>query len=156
VIGRFKNKFLIGIALAALFTVFCYAAAFAKADTKILLNIPMNNFVLPVFDENGKKMWEAHGSSATLEENDLLIVNDVRLSCFAGADTLREAFFATSDSASIRPAIHRAFGNSKIKIFGANFCASADNWEFFGDSKKIIARDNVRVLLEENMAEFLK
>jgi hypothetical protein len=38
-----------------------------------------------------------------------------------------------------------------VHIFGENFFAKGDTWEFFGDSKKIIAKGNVEVVLNGNL-----
>jgi hypothetical protein len=148
VIGQFKNKLFIPAAMVAVFFIFPISVAFAKADAKILLNVPVDDFVMPIFDDDGHRMWEARGESAVLGTDESLHVTDMRLSCFTGSNGTTEAFFAVSDAATIIPGTHKALGESKIEIFGENFCASADAWEFFGDSKKIVAKNNVRVLLD--------
>ncbi|MDR2737438.1 MAG: hypothetical protein LBB18_00650 [Puniceicoccales bacterium] len=151
--GQFKDKFLAAVCAFAAFSTLPISTAFAKADPRILQDVPVSDFVLPVFDDGGHKMWEACGTSATMRPDNSLLVTDVCLNCFTDDAIPTEAFFATSDAATIVLSRHAAYGNSKIKVFGENFCASADVWEFFGDSKKIVARNNVRVMLNGDITE---
>lgn len=118
-----------------------------------LRNIPINGFVLPIFNGEGQKIWEASGSSATMIEDNLLHVKNMKLRCFTEEENPREVFFATSDAAFVVPQTNSISGNLKIKIFGQNFYASAHSWEFLGNEKKIIAKDHIKVFLDFNLEE---
>jgi hypothetical protein len=118
-----------------------------------LRNVPINGFVLPVFNRAGQKIWEAYGRSAIMVEDDLLHVKNMKLRCFTEEEEPQEAFFAISDAASVVPRTNSLSGNFEIKIFGQNFYASAHTWEFSGNGKKIIAKDHVKVFLDCNLEE---
>lgn len=124
------------------------SCAFAKARSQALLNVPIAHFAVPGFDSNGHKKWEVSGASATMTEENLFSVQSLKLSCFSEGEMENEIFSATSDEASVMARSHMARGKSEIRIAGQKFSASAGAWEFFGDSKKIIARDNVTVFID--------
>ncbi|MDR1457228.1 MAG: hypothetical protein LBI47_00010 [Puniceicoccales bacterium] len=123
------------------------------SELQPLRNVPINGFILPVFNGEGQKVWEARGSSATMIEDNLLRVKKMKLRCFTDEENPQEAFFAISDIAFVVPQTNSISGNFEIKIFGQNFYASAHTWEFSGNEKKIIAKDHVKVFLDFNLEE---
>ncbi|MDR2432728.1 MAG: hypothetical protein LBD34_03165 [Puniceicoccales bacterium] len=128
----------------------CLATA---SGSQPLQNIPINGFILPVFNGEGQEIWEARGSSATMIEDNLLHVKNMKLRCFTEEEPPQEAFFAISDMAFVVPQTNSISENFEIKIFGQNFYASARTWEFSGNEKKIIAKDHVKVFLDCNLEE---
>ncbi|MDR2776707.1 MAG: hypothetical protein LBB17_01515 [Puniceicoccales bacterium] len=122
-------------------------------ESQPLQNIPINGFVLPIFNVAGQKVWEARGHSAVIVKDNLLYVKNMKLRCFTEEDNPQEAFFAISDAAFVVPQTKSISGNFKIKIFGQNFYASAHTWEFSGDGEKIIAKNHVKVFLDCNLEE---
>ncbi|MDR1890939.1 MAG: hypothetical protein LBQ23_02015 [Puniceicoccales bacterium] len=135
----------------------CHASCLATVqESQLLLNIPINDFILPVFNTVGQKIWEVHGHSAMMIEDGLLCVKNFNLHCFTEEENPQESFLAVSDMAFVAPKTNLVSGNSKIKIFGQNFYASANIWEFLGDEKKIIAKDHVKVFLDCDLEECLR
>jgi hypothetical protein len=125
----------------------------ANLESQALRNVPINDFILPVFNGEGQKIWETRGHSATMIEDNLLCVKNMKLHCFTEEENPQEAFFAISDTAFVVPQTNSISGNFEIKIFGQNFYASAHTWEFSGNGKKIIAKDHVKVFLDCNLEE---
>ncbi|MDR1595650.1 MAG: hypothetical protein LBR91_01845 [Puniceicoccales bacterium] len=125
----------------------------AVPDNRILVGVPIEGFELPIFGDDGDKTWEVSGTSATMVESGIFHVKNATLRCFAGGCAPEESFRASSDFAMVSSTCHTASGESEVKITGKNFGAYADTWEFFGDSKKIVAKGNVRVFLTESIAE---
>ncbi|MDR1432774.1 MAG: hypothetical protein LBI61_00310 [Puniceicoccales bacterium] len=142
------------------FSLYLANSALGKVDRLILLNTPISEFTLPVFEGNGNKVWEICGTSATMVGRDLFSLLDAKLHCFAGdfagGNASSEFFCATSEAATVDSSTHRASGECGIRIVGRNFDATADSWEFLGDSKKIIAKNNVVVFLYENVGELAR
>jgi hypothetical protein len=130
-------------------------SAVAVPGSEILMNVPMFKFSLPVFATDGNKTWEVCGSSVTMVGNGIFHVKDAVLLCFATDGVSGEIFHATSDSAVVMSQNHAASGGeSPIKIVGKNFDAYANAWEFFGNSKKIVAKNNVKVFIRESIGNF--
>jgi hypothetical protein len=117
-------------------------------ESQPLQNIPLHDFILPVFNMAGQAIWEARGRSAVMVEHNLLHVKNMKLRCFTEEENPQEAFFAISDTVFVVPQTSSIRGNFEIKIFGQNFYASAHTWEFLGNEKKIIAKDHVKVFLD--------
>jgi hypothetical protein len=122
-------------------------------ESQSLLNVPINDFILPIFNRTGQKIWEIHGHSATMIEDNLLHITNVKLRCFTEEENPQESFFAISDTAFVVPRANSISGNSEIKIFGQNFYASAHAWEFLDNEKKIIAKEHVKVFLDCSLEE---
>ncbi|MDR1413511.1 MAG: hypothetical protein LBI56_01045 [Puniceicoccales bacterium] len=126
---------------------------FGKLDSSIAANVPINGFMLPIFSDDGRRNWEIHGKTALVIGGNAYDVKGVELKCLSREDDYRESFRISSDSAIVMPHICRIAGQSEIKIFGPNFHGSADIWEFIGDDKKIIAKNNIKFFIEDDKTE---
>jgi hypothetical protein len=104
----------------------------------------------------GQKTWEICGHLAKIIEDNLLLAKSINLHCFTEEENSQEAFCVVSDSVFVVQKTNSVLGNSKIKIFGQNFYASAHTWEFLGNEKKIIAKDHVKVFLDCSLEECLQ
>ena len=124
--------------------------AHADICPQCLDNTPVYGFVLPVFDVAGVKLFEAYGKSATPSADGSCFVKDSKLVFFTGGEGSGKVC-AVSDFSTVYQNSHYAVGDSPLHIFGENFFAKGDTWEFFGDSKKIIAKGKVEVVLNGNL-----
>ncbi|MDR0742240.1 MAG: hypothetical protein LBE98_02130 [Puniceicoccales bacterium] len=120
-------------------------------ESQSLWNVPINGFVLPIFNMAGQTIWEVRGHSAIMVEDNLLCIKNMKLRCFTEEENPQEIFFAISNTAFVVPQTNSVSGNFEIKIFGQNFYASAHTWEFSGNEKKIIAKNRVKVFLDCNL-----
>ena len=131
-----------------------YVSCFGlSVEPATLTDMPVKNFILPVFGEDGHKSWEIRGGSGIIVEQDLLKVQNSKIWCYSCNSGMEELFMAKSDTAMIEPHAHVASGNSTVRIFGKNFIGSADSWTFSGKKKKFTASGNIKIEFYENLRE---
>ena len=148
-VGRIIS-FLFGCVCMLIYIIVGVCCAHADVCPQCLDDIPIYGFVLPVFDVAGVKLFDAYGKSATPSADGSCFVKDAKLVFFTGDNGIGK-ICAVSDFSTVYQNSHYAVGDSPVHIFGENFFAKGDTWEFFGDSKKIIAKGNVEVVLNGNL-----
>lgn len=116
---------------------------------------PARGISVPVFNNLGIKMYEISGSTGTLDENGVLIIENVILDSFDNAADSEKKWEISSNSANVLRSQRLVQGNGPVFMDGGNFTAVATDWKFFYDEKKFVADKNIKVLFEEDAVEFL-
>lgn len=115
---------------------------------------PARSIYFPMFDENGRKIYEIFGDSGTFLQNDHLIVCNIVLNCFSSSGY--KFLGMSSSSANVFHSKNIVRGDGPVFIDGEKFTAIATKWEFFCNEKKFVANKNVKVIFSENSLGFLE
>ena len=106
---------------------------------------PMRDFQLPVFGENGYKIWDLQGKECRYTQDDQLAITHLQIHIFSGTpETLLETTIE-SPQALLLPYQNRAYGEGLIHITGPNYVATGKNWEWEGTQQKIEVKEEVQV-----------
>ncbi len=141
-----------GCILKLLFISF-FISSLLHASPEIKTTTPARGIYIPIFSNNGERNYEIIGASGGMIDDDVLLISNATLHCFSSRD--HKQVTVTSSSANILRLQNLMYGDGPVFITGENFTAVATDWKFFYEGKKFIADKNVKVLFEENAAEFL-
>lgn len=109
----------------------------------------MQQFTLPMFGEDGYKIWDLQGDEGRYLGDDGIQVKAMRLRTYAGGETLVLETLIESDEALIRPSDNRAQGKSPIRITSDTYVVTGEDWTWDGNEKIIRVANNVRVVFSD-------
>lgn len=124
--------------------IFCVTASLYSQMTPIA---PIKNFRLPRFGDNGYTQWMLQGEQGIFERDEQVSVKQMAMRIYSGDE--RMALELSMDSAEGILSLQENLGYSEspITIVGANFKISGIGWEWSGDTKEIIVK-------QETVAKF--
>lgn len=123
---------------------------------------PVKDFRLPVFNPAGQRTWDLRGGEGFRSEAGTVELRDMWLRFFEtepAADG-RPAVVVEirSPVASVRERDKIASGSDRILITGPAYRIEGSRWEFDGSGveRRVVIRENVRVVFEERLDAILK
>lgn len=123
--------------------------ASAHTNSQALVETPIYNFSLPIFNQNGDLLFKTIGTSAIMDENSQFSVQNAKI-ILPNVTSSEHTIYAKSEYALIEPSHQYAHSDAPIQIIGNNFVANATQWEFFGDTRTLVAHNNVHVKISDN------
>ncbi|MDR1255358.1 MAG: hypothetical protein LBJ94_00285 [Puniceicoccales bacterium] len=123
------------------------------ARSEIVPIAPARGLYLPIFDVDGRKVWEIAGLSGEIQEDgSIAVLNMLITRCGESSDAI---FTIESAYANLIPAENLAMGDGVVAVSGKNFTALAKGWKFFGGERRFVADGDVRVVFDGDGAEFV-
>ncbi|MDR3273851.1 MAG: hypothetical protein LBS87_00750 [Puniceicoccales bacterium] len=123
------------------------------SEPEIVPTAPARGLYVPVFDTNGVKIWEITGFTGEILGNSSIAMSNMLINrCGKNNDVI---FTIESGCANITPSSNFAAGDGVVVVNGKNFTAVARDWNFFGGEKRFAASRDVKVVFNENVAEFI-
>lgn len=156
------------LALAAVFTI--AALGLTGADQSILPTAPIINFRLPVFNEQGYRMWELRGSEAIFDpKEERADIKGLRLTIYSGDDRAIVENLVESPSAVVLKKQLLVSGPGLIRMIGyqpgREFEVRGEDWSYQESAptaanpektKTVVIRKNVVVTFAEDIGDILR
>ncbi|MDQ8203880.1 hypothetical protein [Pelagicoccus sp. SDUM812003] len=140
-----KRLFAAAIALLAV-----YAFAQMKPGT------PVNNFKVPLFNEDGYRTWYLRGETGVYVSETQIRIENMRVSQYSGDEQDRRIAVLTSPEAIFHFDSTTAYGPGELRIATDAFEVSGTDWIWKGQNREITLNQNVKVSLYEGIGDILK
>ena len=129
--------------------IFCVTASLYSQMTPIA---PIKNFRLPRFGDNGYTQWMLQGEQGIYERDEQLSVKQMVMRIYSGDQRMALELSMNSPEGTLRLKENRAYSEGPIEIAGANFVISGIGWEWSGDTKEVIVKQDTVVKFTQGIA----
>ena len=123
---------------------------------QIVPDAPVIDFKLPMFGENGYKIWELQGEEGRFVNPERIDVAGMTLKVFSGQADLKLETTIESPIASMYIEESRATGESALKITGPNYLVEGADWIWYGTTRTVYVKRAVRVIFDQKLIDILK
>lgn len=139
-----------------LFAIFLLPLALSGQRTQI--GAPVENFRLPVFGEDGNRIWDLQGKSGTYQEDETIAVERMVLRTFAPGEPQDPELIIESPRAIIVPETNMARGDGYLFLQPTNgsYAIVGRKWQWFGDEERIIIKQDARVTFRQAIGSILE
>ncbi|WP_308948529.1 LptA/OstA family protein [Thalassobacterium maritimum] len=124
----------------------------APAWGQMTPNAPIQNFRLPRFADNGYTQWVLQGAQGIYDSEEQVRVEGMAMRVYTGDERMAVELSLDSPQATLRLQENRAYSEAAIEIAGANFKISGIGWEWSGDSKEIVVKQQTVVTFTQGIA----
>ena len=118
----------------------------------MLPNAPIKNFRLPRFGENGYTQWMLQGGQGIYDSDEQVRVKEMALRIYSGDDRMALELSMNSPKGTLRLQENRAYSEGSIEIVGANFKISGTGWEWSGETKEVVVKQDTVVKFTQGIA----
>ena len=122
---------------------------------QMIPNAPIENFRLPMFNEEGFKAWEIQGDKGLMVDDTNIELVRIRLQVFSGTAAKILETQITSPSAIMVINDNRVFGTESIRIENKNYLITGKKWQWTSDPKAIVIEEKVLVTFFQNIGDLL-
>ncbi len=123
---------------------------------QMIPNAPIENFRLPMFNQEGFKVWEIQGNQGLLVDETNIELVKIRLQVFSDSAAKIIETEITSPSATMVINENRVYGTNSIRIENKNYLITGQNWQWNGDQKTVVIEENVLVTFFQNIGDLLQ
>lgn len=125
---------------------------------KMVPDAPVRNFKLPMFGEDGYKIWDLQGQTGLYVSESELEVEKMTLRIFAEGDPVVPQTVIESPYATIFPQKSEATGQQAIYITerGGAFAIFGRDWLWNGRTDTITIRRDARVTFRESLGGIIE
>ncbi len=122
------------------------------------IDAPIENFRLPIFGEDGNRIWDLRGDKGILKDNGEIDVERMILRTFPPGEPTKPDLTIESPKAYIYPEENRAAGPGYLFLQASDesFAIVGRNWEWVNDERKIIIREEARVTFKQAFGSILE
>ena len=113
---------------------------------------PVEDFRMPMFGENGYKVWDLQGKEGHYVSADEIKVGGMFLQTFKGDEALSVETTIESSEATVFVKEHYAKGDQDILITGTNYIIEGFEWLWNGKNHNVDIGYNVRVTFLGHLA----
>lgn len=117
---------------------------------------PVQDFVLPLFGDDGYKVWELRGDTGKISEQELFQIKGMKLRIFEGGAEQRLTATIRSPNATVVLDEKIAAGPDQLWVTAPQFSIEGVDWTWDGGKEMLTVRRNVRVIFKSEMADILK
>ena len=115
-------------------------------------NSPIKNFRLPRFGDNGYTQWVLQGGQGIYDSDEQVRVKEMAMRIYSGDERMALELSMDSPEGTLRLQENRAYSEGEIKIVGANFKISGTAWEWSGETKEIVVKQDTVVKFTQCIA----
>jgi len=123
---------------------------------QIIPDAPVIDFKLPMFGENGYKIWDLQGDEGRYINAGRIDVINLKLRVYSGDESLSLDTTIESPKAIMLVRRNRALSNASIRMFGSNYEIMGSNWIWEGSNRILKVKKNVRVNFQDRLTDILK
>ena len=138
--------------LSRFLIVFLLCCVVASLYSQMLPNAPIKNFRLPRFGENGYTQWMLQGGQGIYDSDEQVRVKEMALRIYSGDDRMALELSMNSPKGTLRLQENRAYSEGSIEIVGANFKISGTGWEWSGETKEVVVKQDTVVKFTQGIA----
>ncbi len=115
-------------------------------------NAPVKNFRLPRFGANGFTDWVLQGTRGLYDGEEQVRVEGMSMRVYSGDQRMALELSMDSPTATLRLKENRAYSDDTIEIIGGNFNISGISWDWSGESREVIVKNNTVVTFTQEIA----
>ncbi len=119
-------------------------------------NAPVVNFLLPMFGPNGYKAWDLRGQKGHYINPEQIEIECLTIKVYSGDAAMSLESVIESPTATVFIRENRACGDQTIVVSGANYSAIGKGWEWDATQRKILLKENVKVVFKEPLTSVIK
>jgi len=122
------------------------------------IGAPVENFRLPVFGENGFRVWDLQGKTGTYLEDETIAVERMILRTFPPNDPQNPELIIESPQAIISPESNQARGDQYLflQATDGSYAIVGRRWHWFGDKERITIQEDARVTFRQAIGSILE
>ena len=129
--------------------IYCVTASLYSQMTPIA---PIKNFRLPRFGDNGYTQWMLQGEQGIYDRDEQVSVKQMAMRIYSGDERMALELSMDSPEGILLLQENRGYSESPITIVGANFKISGIGWDWSGDTKEIIVKQDTVVKFSQGIA----
>lgn len=115
-------------------------------------NAPIKNFRLPRFGDNGYTQWVLQGGQGIYDSEEQVRVKEMAMRIYSGDERMALELSMDSPEGTLLLEENRAYSEGEIEIAGANFKISGIGWEWSGETKEIVVKQDTVVKFTQGIA----
>ncbi len=123
---------------------------------QIIPDAPVIDFKLPMFGENGYKIWDLQGDEGRYINAGRIDVINLKLRVYSGDESLALDTTIESPKAIMLIRRNRALSNASIRMLGSNYEIMGSDWIWEGSNRTLKVKKNVRVNFQDRLTDILK
>ena len=132
------------------------AALHSRLVAEMTPNAPVENFRLPMFNEEGYRSWELQGTKGIYVDGTHVDVIEMNMRVFSGDEANEVQTEITSPDATVLLAENKAIGRNTILISSNDYTITGQNWTWDGDNDSFTIEGDVVVTFFEGIGDILK
>lgn len=128
------------------------------AQSRTQIGAPIENFRLPVFGEDGNRVWDLRGDQGIYHEDGYIDVERMTLRTFPEGSPKVPELIIQSPQARIFAEESRATGPGYLFLEATNgsYAIVGRQWQWLGDENKIIIGEEARVTFAQQLGSILE
>jgi lipopolysaccharide export system protein LptC len=123
---------------------------------QILPDAPVRNFRLPMFGEDGLRIWDLRGREGRYISENRVDVSDMRLLIFSSENRNEVETEIRSPQATMHIRSNQAQGDQTITVMGDNFEITGQRWSWDGNANRVVIDERVKVTFFEELSGILQ
>ncbi len=116
---------------------------------------PAENFFVPLFGDDGYRIWDLRGREAHFVSDAQIDVIGMQLNVYSGGAEEYLDMLIESPEALVYFDRNEARGEKGIVVNGDNYRAEGDEWTWEREDNRIVIQGNVQVTFFEELEGFL-
>jgi len=137
-------------------TVIGLTAVHSRLVAEMIPNAPVENFRLPMFNEEGYRSWDLRGAKGIYVDGTHVDVIDMKMRVFSGDEANDVLTEITSPTATVLLTENKAIGRNTILISSKDYNITGQNWTWDGDNDSFTIEGEVVVTFFEGIGDILK
>lgn len=128
------------------------------AQSRTQIGAPIENFRLPVFGEDGNRIWDLQGDQGIYNEAGYIDVKRMTLRTFPPGSPKKPELLIQSPQARIFAEENRAAGDGYLFLEATNnsYAIVGREWEWLGDERTIQIGSDARVTFQQSIGSILE
>lgn len=112
---------------------------------------PLNGFLMPMFDSEGKKIWQCNGEKVLYMNNNTAQIDKMKIEWFSPTSSANVEMVIRSDDATVSLQTHLAEGKSLITVTNVGYTILGEDWTWEGKKSgknfsRLALRKNAHVM----------
>ena len=133
------------------------AVAFGlPVNSQILPDAPIEGVTLPMFSDEGYKLWNLQGSSVAYNEDGGVEVKELDLEIYQGQEGQEVDMHIVGAQALYESEDRTVAGEGGVFVDGDFYDIEGDNWKYSQDDRIVQVSSNVKVVIDYELEAFLK
>ena len=128
----------------------------SRLVAEMIPNAPVENFRIPMFNEEGYRSWDLRGAKGTYVDGTHVDVIDMKMRVFSGDEENKLLTEITSPTATVLIAENKAIGRNTILISNKDYRITGQHWTWDGNNDSFAIEGDVVVTFFEGIGDILK
>jgi hypothetical protein len=125
-------------------------------NSQILPDAPIEGIKVTMFSDEGYKLWNLKGDSASYLENGVVDVKGMDLLVFQGEAAQEKDMHILAAEANYQSEERAVSGDGGVFVDGNFYNIEGDSWRYSQDDRVVKVTSNVKVVINYELDAFLK